>query len=226
MQCQFCSSEFKQKKHASHQKYCSPLCGKKDRLSGLEYKCKTCHKTYKPNSYCQNFCSKSCSATFNNKGKRRHGLPPSACKTCGKGPLKASQRKYCSRRCFHEFRQNKLVQSWLQNEVSGSDANHGLRATFRNYLLEEANHKCTRCGWCEPNPKLGRPILTIDHINGDWKDNHRKNLVVICYNCHTLTPTFGALNATGNSYERVVPRHYNKHRERESNPHVSIETLV
>lgn len=45
------------------------------------------------------FCSHSCSATYNNKGVRRHGNPPNVCLICGK-KTKNPTRKYCSRLCF------------------------------------------------------------------------------------------------------------------------------
>jgi hypothetical protein len=69
-----------------------------------------------------------------------------------------------------------------------------LLPSARQYLINEAGEKCSECGWCVPNPKLGRPILTVDHIDGDWTNNFKSNLRVLCYNCHTLTETFCRLN--------------------------------
>lgn len=45
------------------------------------------------------FCSRSCSASHNNKGVRRHGKESSSCLVCG-SETKASNFKYCSRTCF------------------------------------------------------------------------------------------------------------------------------
>lgn len=47
------------------------------------------------------FCSRSCSASFNNKGVRRNGNQPTDCQQCGK-KTKLSKRKFCSRACFGE----------------------------------------------------------------------------------------------------------------------------
>lgn len=44
------------------------------------------------------FCSKSCSATFNNTGRRRHGKGPNTCPCCG-SLTRSSQQIYCSRSC-------------------------------------------------------------------------------------------------------------------------------
>lgn len=44
------------------------------------------------------FCSRSCSATYNNTGRRRHGKPANSCKVCGNTTGSSSQ-KYCSSVC-------------------------------------------------------------------------------------------------------------------------------
>lgn len=44
------------------------------------------------------FCSRSCSASYNNKGVRRHGKPPNDCLECGK-KTSSSNEKYCSIKC-------------------------------------------------------------------------------------------------------------------------------
>ncbi|MET9691298.1 HNH endonuclease [Streptomyces sp. NPDC006514] len=50
-------------------------------------------------------------------------------------------------------------------------------------------YACEGCG--NTGEWLGRPItLQIDHINGDWRDNHRGNLRYLCPNCHSLTDTW------------------------------------
>lgn len=47
------------------------------------------------------FCSKSCAATFNNTGRRRHGRGPNNCLHCGR-LTRSSAQIYCSRVCNSE----------------------------------------------------------------------------------------------------------------------------
>lgn len=68
------------------------------------------------------------------------------------------------------------------------------RWSLRSRLLREGllTPKCYECGithW------LGEPLsLHLDHINGEKTDNRIENLRMLCPNCHSQTPTFGAKN--------------------------------
>ncbi|MFF1353587.1 HNH endonuclease [Streptomyces sp. NPDC058297] len=61
-----------------------------------------------------------------------------------------------------------------------------LRRALREIGVPE---ECTECGvgaeW------LGKPMtLEIDHISGDWSDDRRENLRLLCPNCHAITSTW------------------------------------
>lgn len=117
------------------------------------------------------------------------------CKRCQK--VVPRLRTYCDE-CWTTRKSWTLqdkIDKWLSGDASIASGSDGELARWaRTYLVKEAGEKCTECGWNTPNPVRKRPILTIDHIDGNWKNNCRDNLVVLCFNCHTLTPTFGNLN--------------------------------
>jgi RNase P subunit RPR2 len=108
-------------------------------------------------------------------------------------PLKRNAAKYCSLRCMQTRQYRAYVDRWLAGEMSGGTV-AGVSDRVRRYLIEQAGEQCSRCGWAERHPITGRVPLEIDHINGDWADHSRGNVRLVCANCHSLTPSFRALN--------------------------------
>jgi len=140
------------------------------------------------------FCSSSCAASFNNKGVRRHGNAAGVCLNCGT-KKESHTAKFCSIDCFHEYRKNDFISKWLNGENDGlPPRGHGVSSRIRQYLMNEQNNSCIKCSWSEINPITGKVPLEINHIDGNWRNNSRDNLELICPNCHALTPTHKALN--------------------------------
>ena len=163
--------------------------------------CPTCNQAFVANHSRNVFCSKSCAARLNNVKVPKRARPREACRHCGK-EMTLQNKRFCSRVCNGAYGRERRIAQWLAGELDASRRDGNLSSWARTYLLNEAGHACTQCGWSVPNPVLGVPILTVNHIDGDWKNNRRENLEVLCYNCHTLTPPFGALNVGSTSGRR------------------------
>jgi 5-methylcytosine-specific restriction endonuclease McrA len=75
------------------------------------------------------FCSRSCSASNSNKGKRRHGKPKNNCLVCGE-KTKSSQRKYCSFSCVAESQKKNIPREEILRRK---------RFYFMSYYMKKKN---------------------------------------------------------------------------------------
>lgn len=131
------------------------------------------------------FCSKSCSASYNNTGIRRHGKGPGECLNCSH-PLNRSDKKYCNNKCQknHEF--EKRITSWLNGSLEFPG-----KASLKKYLRSIKN-----CCWkCEISTWNNQPIvLELEHVDGNADNNKKENLKLLCPNCHSQTETYKSKN--------------------------------
>ena len=85
------------------------------------------------------FCSRSCAATFNNTGKRRHSKPDSKyslvkpCKTCGK---ETPRPVYCSDSCNPKRRNLSAEESYLKDRAIHNEA-------WQRYMAKRKNQTPT-----------------------------------------------------------------------------------
>lgn len=143
------------------------------------------------------FCSKSCSASFNNL-KRPSKLKPeqiSKCLNCDKiiirkpNEIKKGLRIYCSINCSNEYKKNLKLK---ERKKLFSEGKLKLRSQLRKLVLERDGHICS-C--CRNTMWLDKPIpLWLDHIDGNASNNFSKNLRLMCLNCDALGDTFGNRN--------------------------------
>lgn len=176
-------------------------------------KCLCCEEEFtdlKSNN--RKFCSSSCSATFNNKLKvkiekeikvkpkrERDYRSVGVCLNCeceiikndGKG-----ERKYCSLECQSIFK----VKSKFE-KIKNGDITLNFKQ-YKKYLIHKYGNKCMDCGWDKVNSYSGKVPIELEHIDGNSENNSLDNLKLLCPNCHSLTPTYKALNVGKGRHSR------------------------
>lgn len=144
-------------------------------------KCLHCNSVITNNN---KFCNRSCAASFNNKGVKRHGQSPNKCLMCD-DLTKSKTLKFCSNKCYNIHRTQKIKLKIIDNKTV-------TWRQIRKHLLETVGH-CQECGI--PSIWNDKPlILECDHIDGDRSNNILTNAKLLCPNCHSQTETFRAKN--------------------------------
>ena len=137
------------------------------------------------------FCSHKCSATYNNKLKIKHNR----CLNCNK---ETKNKKFCSRTC------NTIYNKTLQfNSIENGNITLDHRR-YKEYLIFKFGEQCMKCGWNEKNLITNKIPIELEHIDGHSENNRLENLMLLCPNCHSLTPTYKALNVgNGRNIRRI-----------------------
>jgi hypothetical protein len=132
---------------------------------------------------------------------RKHSLKTAPYKSHGRCRLCSSRLRnkrsvYCNNVCQQEYQYQQYIREWLGGKVSGHRNNRQkqLSVHIRRWIFERADAKCEKCGWCEVNLVSNNTPLQVDHIDGNCLNTCSENLRLLCPNCHSLTPTWGALN--------------------------------
>lgn len=172
--------------------------------------CKITFKDRKINN--RKFCSKSCSATFNNKFKIKNGIyavknaVSKDCIFCGAQLNNKSRIKtYCDAKCQKNFEKKIIFDKIEKNEYKCKTSRK-----YKEYLIDKFGNKCMKCDWCEIHPLTGNVPIQLEHKDGNSSNNNLDNLELLCPNCHSLTSTFGYLNKGNGRDERRIYRDYLK----------------
>ena len=159
----------------------------------IEINCFLCNKSFKRWQHHlakvisgKHFCSRKCQQEASIKYKGN-------CLYCKK-ILVGKARKYCSNRCQFIINNQVNINKWKSGEIEGINASENLKPWIKRFLIEKNGDKCSKCGWCEINSITKKVPIQVDHIDGNYKNNLEENLILLCPNCHSLTPTYGALN--------------------------------
>lgn len=145
------------------------------------------------------YCSQSCSATINNSKYQK--LPKSKkkspCLNCGK----ITVNKYCNYDCLNEHKRGLLFEKIKNGTFSRINKDTEAK-WYKKYLIHEYGEKCMNCGWGEVNQYSGKIPIELEHIDGNSENNNLDNLKLLCPNCHSLTPTYRALNVGNGRHNR------------------------
>jgi len=145
--------------------------------------CIQCNKPLDFKKRKNKFCSRSCSATFNNIRSKIDVF----CLNCG-GTIEKHGKKYCSLDCFHIF-QNKIAKTQALEDLKNGTLND---ENARNWFRKLFEHKCAICGLSEWR---GEEIpLAVDHIDGNYSNNLLDNLRMVCCNCDAQLSTYKGKN--------------------------------
>ena len=153
-------------------------------------KCGHCSSVFPYDSRYKKFCNASCAASANNH--KRVTASTNTCLYCLKLVKKTS--KYCTVKCQKEYEYKTTITNWL---ASDGEAPGG---SIRRYIKETFGYKCSSCGISDWNSK---PLtLQLEHIDGHSENNTPQNLCLLCPNCHSQTPTYGAKNKGNGRHNR------------------------
>jgi hypothetical protein len=178
---------------------------KKNKVKKLKF-CVECSNEIKNDGI--KFCGSACSAKHNNRlrpkknkdivnKRKRENYSLRKKKNCVNCEI-ITTNKYCSSKCQAEHRE-KLVFDKIEGGVLSLNTRQ-----YKKYLIEKHGNKCMECGWCEVNQTSGKVPIELEHIDGDSSNNELNNLKLLCPNCHSLTPTYKALNKGNGRHARMV----------------------
>ena len=117
---------------------------------------------------------------------------------------KNNNRKFCNNKCQQNYQHDQRVKLWKLNKLKTTKGDYQINSTIRRYLFDKYDGKCAKCGWCEINPVSNRCPLEVEHIDGNSENNNEDNLILLCPNCHSLTPTYKNLNRGKGRRQRMA----------------------
>lgn len=210
--CYICNKNFSAPKHAvqsvlkggnrkNRLKYCSRVCQSKGLSTGKRIKCFYCDMIFYREAGKireNNFCSKSCSASFNNSKRKRSAKEKNIAKEkalkkrhfCECGCKKSHAAKLCIK-CRHISSLQNVLRKTLKEKTGKGNARvkYSMVRKVAARVLELSNveKKCKICNFniCVEVCHI-KPIHKFKETDLLLQINSLKNLIYLCPNHHTM----------------------------------------
>lgn len=97
------------------------------------------------------------------------------------------------------------IELWLAGDISVTwqGKSRDPKDFVKKYLLKTRGDRCEECGFDRKRPD-GTSKIQMDHIDGDYTNNHITNLRLLCLHCHDDTETYGSKNKNGGRRYRLT----------------------
>ena len=184
--------------------FCSKECKNINKTTSKLVSCRHCGKEISrtPSDLMRiknTFCSSSCSAIYNNTHKK---VIHNVCIKCNlEFKPKRSNRctKYCSKICKNSHREEQYSSLIESGQYKSTSSGNPL---LKKYLINKRGYCCESCKLSE---WAGDRInLTVHHVDGDASNNLPENLQLLCWNCHSMTHTYGNRNHNSTRKYRYI----------------------
>ena len=160
--------------------------------------CKKCGNEFQPKKGLINFCSIECrnSRTWSEEDKLKKS---NSAKNSFKVKEAAKKRAPILAETWSKLKDKREKER--KQQILSLDYNLLSFEKLRERIIYEQNESCNNC----KNSKwLGVKIpLELEHKDGNHFNNDRKNLEMLCPNCHALTLTWRGRNKTKTINERI-----------------------
>lgn len=165
--------------------------------------CLFCKSAFPYENRKNKFCNKSCAAKYNNIGVSRNSKihNTKSCAYCS-NIIEGSKsvNKFCDTFCYTKYTEEKTLENFKNGILKEQSA--------KEVLIKLHGFKCMECGWDKVNPLSNKCPVELEHIDGNSRNNLPDNLKLLCPNCHSLTPTYKALNVGKGRFSRM--KRYNE----------------
>lgn len=154
------------------------------------------------------YCGRSCAAKVNNAKTPKRSRKPRAnlkCLSCG-ALLARRQYSYCSSTCNGDYLRARTLERLLSGYYIGAET---VPSSIRSWLMEEQGWTCALCP--QGVEWQGKPLVfVLDHEDGNYTNNIRDNLRMLCPNCDTQLPTYKSKNKGNGRHNRRMRYHSGK----------------